>query len=515
MLLLGLFLLFFLPVVESFNRGAAFFLLYTGAILISFPILWKKRINVDLIDVLFLSFLTAATISTLFSISFLRSGIELSRYFAYFIIFIAIRNSQEEIERIKKYYFNSILINSFLLSLLLIIYQFFGKFFPTVTSGMNLFYPTFGHNRIADILIFLIPLLLTLKYSKYFLIFFSIMLAVSLGRGAMLSLPLAIIIFAFLIKEKRKDVKIGAFVYSFLAIIMVSGIFIYTYFFAFSNKVLPYYSGLFKPLAYDLRLEYFRQAIMGFSQSPIIGNGLDTFRYISQRYQNMPSSWSWYAHNHFLQLLNDSGFLGGTIFLMMTAVLFWQSFKSLTKSADNFKNGIFIALLATTIHSFIDYDWQYLSILLFVFFGFAILLPSRDEGKNVSGKLLLIIAVIQIGLGVILNLSESDRVLARADRFIIEGKLNNALIELEELERFDRKNKEIYMKKSQIYTELGKFDLAQNNLRKVKELNPLDTAYFVDFVRLTSKIHLLFLRYADQEGSFCSLSGIRNCFFIE
>lgn len=476
---IGLFLLFFLPVVESFNRGAAFFFLYGSAILISFPILWKKRINVDLIDVLFLSFLTAATISTLFSISFLRSGIELSRYFSYFLIFVAVRNNLEENDRIKKYYINSILANSLILTLLFIIYQFFGRFLPPVTLGMNLFYPTFGHNRIADILIFLIPLLLALRYSKLIVILFSIVLAVSLGRGAILSLSLAFVIFNLFWKNKSREMKIWVISYLILAVIMIGGIFAYTYLPVFDKNNLPYYSGLFKPLAYELRLEYYRQALTGFIVSPILGNGLDTFRYISQKYQSKPVSWSWYAHNHLFQIYSDTGYLGGTIFLMMTAALFWKAYGILIKSSDNYKKGIFMAILASAIHSFIDYDWQYISIFLFVFSGFAILLPSRSDAGNISGRLLVLVAVIPISIGCLLNLSESDGVFARSDRLLNEGKANFALYKLDELERLDRANKEIYRKKAKIYIGIADFDMARNNFQKVKELNPMDATDFI------------------------------------
>src|SRR3989338_7328835 len=110
LLYLGLISLFFLPLIESFNRPLGYNLLLVGSLLISANLFWKKRISLDFIDTLFLALLAIFSLSTIFSWSLARSFSELLRYFAYFLIFLTVKNLTDRKELFTKFYISSIII---------------------------------------------------------------------------------------------------------------------------------------------------------------------------------------------------------------------------------------------------------------------------------------------------------------------------------------------------------------------------------------------------------------------
>ena len=395
--------LFFLPVIESFSREAGLVVLFLGTLLVSFNPLWKERVRIGAIGGLFLLFIIWAAISTIFSISIYRSVVELSRYLAYFLIFNHIRQNQENRIFFKKFFIKSIIFNSVVLSLLFIFLLISGSGQGMKLSGMNLFYPAFGHNRIADILIMAIPLLLGLLSNREkrikrsilwgLLLFLSGILLLSLSRGSMLALGLGLSAVYFLPGGKKNFLGKGGFLFMALTGFIIVSVFIFSHFVVTKNQGWKYYSGLYKPVFNEKRTEYFRQAILGFAKSPIAGTGPDTFRYISQKLQSKPAGWSWYTHNHFLQLFSDTGFPGGAIFVLLTVLLFYEASHVSGKSGQGTETGIFAALLVSAIHSWIDFDWQFISILLYVFMGFAVLTEITEVKRTVNLRFLYISAV--------------------------------------------------------------------------------------------------------------------------
>lgn len=109
-------LLIFLPWLENDQKSIGYFLLILSSGIIGVKTDWKK-IRLDIINLLFLLFLFASSVSTVLSLSKARSFFELLRYLSYFLIFVNIR-SLPDITRVKlkKIYVVSIIINSILLS---------------------------------------------------------------------------------------------------------------------------------------------------------------------------------------------------------------------------------------------------------------------------------------------------------------------------------------------------------------------------------------------------------------
>ena len=196
-------------------------------------------------------------------------------------------------------------------------------------------------------------------------VLFFIFLIISAGLGAILSLSLAIFIFLIL-KPNPSWTKLGI-VWGITAIFFILASFVYSNFFTISKNDNKYLSDFYKPLKNELRFDYVRQAIIGFSHSPIFGTGLDTFRYVSKMYQDEPFNWSWYTHNHYLQLFTETGFFGGLLFFVLIMTLLISVFRKVNHQSSIINHqfhGLLIAVLASTINSLVDYNWQFLSIFL-------------------------------------------------------------------------------------------------------------------------------------------------------
>jgi len=384
----GLILLFFLPIIESFNRPLAYNLLLLGSLLIALPYFLRKKIEFDFLDVLFLIVLTVFSISNIHSLIAMRSYTELMRYIAYFLVFIGIRKNPKK-ELIQKIFIAMVLVNSFVLSCLAIIYEIRGVYLPeSPILGMNLFYPIYGHNSLADLLIFGIPIainLITVTKRKLLWLLANILslflilnLVLSFGRAAMLSLTIAFMAL-LLLKKINIGVKswyIAAISLGIITILFFLSSFVYSNFLVNSKTKAKTIRGFYKPIEGEFRLNYMRQAFIGLSLSPIFGTGLDTFRQISfENKEKDAYSMSYYVHNHYLQVLAETGVVGGTLFTLLVFLVLFALYRSMVNDRNAiFVNGIYIGLLASSLQSLIDYNWQFFSVFLIYWMGIALLL---------------------------------------------------------------------------------------------------------------------------------------------
>ncbi|OGG18011.1 hypothetical protein A3D05_03910 [Candidatus Gottesmanbacteria bacterium RIFCSPHIGHO2_02_FULL_40_24] len=483
---LWLILLFFIPVIESFSRQWGLFFLFSGVFLFTYPFLWRGKIRLDILDFLFLVFIILALFSGLFSISQSRSFIELGRYVAYLLLFITIREKDELRRRLSGYITASIILNAFLLSFVYSVYLILGKFLPPVTSGMNLFFPVFGHNKMTVILIMAIPLLIELIFytplrrKKIFfillLIIFSILLIISLSRGAVWSLAVSLGIYFLLVRRSHSGIAKILTVYITAAVALFLTIFIFSNFIIPGKKGAALYSGIYKPAVNEKRGAYWQQAVKGFTLSPVIGSGLDTFRYISKKYQTQTASWSWYTHNHFLQLFAELGFFGGFIFLIFIISMFFASYRTINKikTIDPVNRGLLIALTASAIHSLIDFDWQFVSVLFFVFAGFASVLPKEEESAYVNPRLIYLTAAVIIGFNLIIT-RDSDKVLTEADKLARNGQYEKAEIKLIRAVNLDEGYNELHKKLASYYVQSGNYPAAHYWYYRSISANPLDS----------------------------------------
>lgn len=380
----GFGLLFLLPVIESYDRTVAMGCLLIGSICISAPIAWKHTIRFYSIDTLFLCFLVIAAVSTTQSISLRDSFAELLRYCAYFLLFVSVRNAPNKKVVFDKFLLPFVLVNSIILaSLYFLSANPWWNPIPAPPLTMNLFYPTWGYNRIAVFLLFAVPLLwnasnTTSKIRRRILyrvlsLGFFLVIALTVARGVLLSLAFALGIYVFIKKKISRSWQMLSILSSSAVILILVSSFIY------SNILYPdeydrwQIKNWYKPARVEHRFAYIQQAVIIFYKYPLFGSGLDTFRYASGTIRYIVPGSSWYVHNHFLELFTETGLFGGSLFILFIFFIYTKYMRSIISQQSGSSHGLFIALTATTIHSFLDYDWHYISIFLIVFLGFALI----------------------------------------------------------------------------------------------------------------------------------------------
>jgi len=161
-----------------------------------------------------------------------------------------------------------------------------------------------------------------------------------------------------------------------------------------------------RPLKNDQRIDYIRQSVLAFISSPVIGTGLDTFRYSSFKNQSQAFSWSWFSMNHYVQMFAETGFLGGIIFLASNTLILKESYPK--EESSFLDRGLWFAILLSSIHSAFDYDWQFLSIFLYFFLISGLLTPKDIKRKSFPlVNIPIFIIGISLGLFGIVNLVSS------------------------------------------------------------------------------------------------------------
>jgi len=260
---------------------------------------------------------------------------------------------------------------------------------------MNLVYANYGHSHLADVLLLAIPLVLSFflatKNRKIEILLILLMLlyivafVLTFSRGAFLVLPIVVLFLIFLLKPKLVRQKF----LSWLIVLLPLGLIGLIGFFSLSQigfeakSVQPQewlVKQLVKPEFQAKRLEYWRQALAGFAARPLTGFGWGTFELVSLRFQKATAAWSTYTHNFYLQVLVEAGifaFLSFLIFLRLVFLQIWQAVKKV--KGDAFLLGGFGAILASSLHSFLDYDWHFPAVFLLFLLILAYLLKRSQE----------------------------------------------------------------------------------------------------------------------------------------
>lgn len=261
--------------------------------------------------------------------------------------------------------------------------------------SMNLLYPTYGHNHLADILLFALPisyhdLLHQKSYrSVLFLCFIALGFSITFSRGALFIAGLYILFETGLFWTKLNKPFRMAFV--IIGFIFVQSLLLFS-FTGFQSKTPQ--SGInlsrltTKPtFKLDGRLGYWQQAISGFTHSPIMGNGPGSFFLISKLYQKRPQAYSWFAHNFPLETLTEIGIIGFFIVYSFIAVhgikLRQNLFIPPEKSPENAaRTTLFHGIFLTSIYSLIEFNLNYLLIWM-VFWSACAFVMTSDRSTTV------------------------------------------------------------------------------------------------------------------------------------
>ncbi len=389
-----------LPFVESINRQIGFILLLLLGYICGIKLL-QTKIILDFTEDIFGLFLLAIASGIPFSWSISNSVNELLRYAVYFIVFVYVRRSRWTL----KHFGKILIIPAIFLSVISFLYLLPFRLLPYPIGGLNLFLPTFGHNHLSGLLLFALPISIyrytDIHEKKWGLLtaFFLISLILSYSRVAYI-----IVLFYLFVFFKKRAGRALAFSIVTISVLYIS-IRIYSNI-GIKLDFLP--KQVFKPVTFEnVRLGYWKQAIEGLKLSPVFGTGLDTFRYISNRFAPSQKAISLYAHNHFIQMFTETGVIGGGLFLLL--IIF-----SAIKIVGNDNKYYFPLLLGvggSIFNNLLDYDWQIYSLFLYFWIVLGLLLPKTRDVKDISSSIItgvVSLVVMVSALLVILEIAPWD-----------------------------------------------------------------------------------------------------------
>lgn len=125
---------------------------------------------------------------------------------------------------------------------------------------------------------------------------------------------------------------------------------------------------------------------------PLIGSGLGSFGVIYTRYDSLNGMYRLeQAHNDYLQILSDGGFVGGLLGLAFLVILFWKGFAR-RNTEDKFRSGVATGALAgcfaVLVHSAFDFTLHTTAnaLLFLVLAAMATLDRRVDEASHVRTR---------------------------------------------------------------------------------------------------------------------------------
>lgn len=224
---------------------------------------------------------------------------------------------------------------------------------------MSLLYATYGHNHLADLLLFIFPIVIA-QQSWFLLILFTIGIMFTYARGVWLLLIFYLLFLVWKSKNiimRRVSLFVAAATVGALLLVSLRGI------------------PTQKPsLLEDGRWEYWRQATEAIKERPFFGSGPGTFFLQSKRLQARPSSYSWFAHSAPLQIAVETGMVGLAIFLFP----FWLIFR---KSQPN---PLLLGVGLVLVYSFYEFTLDYTVMWLLVWAALGTLTKHNTQDRNKS-----------------------------------------------------------------------------------------------------------------------------------
>lgn len=258
--------------------------------------------------------------------------------------------------------------------------------FRSILPSMNLFSLTYGHNHLADLLVFVAPLLfwIILKDQKLswvkgtLFIGYCIMLFMTLARGAWVLVGAYSIYEYVMAKEmsdKKRMLKTAAI---FLVIIFVGILTLFV-----SNNPIARERSVLRPQSVVSRLEYWRQAAEGLKERPIFGHGPGTFSLVSTRFQKIQGSASWFAHSEPLQIAAELGLVGVIAFMWLYFV-HAQVFGRTRGQIKHFKISrvLITSVLLTLGYSLFEFTLDYFVLWLLFWATVGILTRKLFDGDS-------------------------------------------------------------------------------------------------------------------------------------
>ncbi len=429
--------LFFRPLI-----GDAFFLypkiIFENIILISsFLLLISKCLRTETkivfssADTLFVIFIAMLLISLSRSVNLLSAINQLIYFLSIYLLYWSIKNLPDE-QIIKDLLLRAVIVCGFLL-IIYAVYQYtvgfsqmrdFLKDNPqylinskefTKRINQNLIFATFIYPpAFGDYLSMLFLTLFGLSFMEReeaqqtkagpqlrlicLLICLSIIpiLILTKSKGAWVSLLSGVAFFSIINRSNSKSLLKPVFVpVLFMACFVLTGV--------FSKTVLPSLRNFI--ISYEIRLEYWKTALMMIKEHPFLGFGPGTFGIVYPVFKTKLAEETIMAHNSFLQLWAESGILSFSCFVLFIYRILSIAFKNKTgfRPLELGALAAFFSFLLQNLFDFGIFDAQR-STVAFGLLGLYSLFKAKESkciritGKKAKITIVTLSAILLIGI---------------------------------------------------------------------------------------------------------------------
>lgn len=303
------------------------------------------------------------------------------------------------------------------LSLCIALFPVYGRNLPL----MNLVYPNYGHNYLAYLLIFIVPIVLQNvlddhRWKEYALVFVVLVsLVLTFARGAWLLVALYTGLLALVHKQRRSKKKQ---IFFLCVSVVLLGLFISFFNFKRNDRILSSYADktleqfIAKETPIQNRLGYWRQAVGAIIERPLLGSGPGTFYLASKRLQKAPLNYSWFAHSFPLQTLVEFGLVGSCLIFLLFYSILSLIIKRLRNDTGGMRTyvgplcwGAFLSLAYSVYEFNLDFlvIWLLLWAILGICSGGLKIGPGKQINKDITTAiafwlLLTFYAVFVLGL---------------------------------------------------------------------------------------------------------------------
>ena len=397
---------------DPFNSPKFWVLLLGAAWLLGYLISFRKQSNflnkrdLGLTQVLLLLFIGASTLSLLVAdnkqIAFFGDNMRKNGYLTYLalvLFFLAIAGFINSSNVIVLYHF--ILLSAYVVGGYGLLQMSGNDFINWSASGMALF-STLGNSNFAGSAMAILAILslggayigrkdpITLWLSLIAFVILSVTIFPTNARQGLLLLAFGVISL-LLVLLYNFNKKLGLVGLAFAALgftVSILGML----------QIGPLQRFLYKD-SVSVRGYYWRAGIEMFRDNPLFGVGLDNYGSFFKEYREVGyplkygySLTSTNAHNVFIQHFATGGIFVGTIYLILTAVIFWRGLISLRKFEKDervLRAVFFIAWLAFQAQSLISIDNIGISIWGWVLGGVVVglsVVPTNDPISNQQVK---------------------------------------------------------------------------------------------------------------------------------
>ncbi len=334
-----------------------------------------------------------------FSVYPYATKLELLRWAAYLLFFFLTVQSFHVVEEFAS--LGRFLLGlSFLVSLAGIVqhFTFNGKlyWFVVLHQGGEPFGPFVNHNHFAGFVELTVPLGLAALLGKAVrqdkvpvLVLLTAIpigaLVLSASRGGISSFLLQLVLLGFLLRDWRAA---KAQILEAIVLVLVAGALIV--WLGVGDTVQRFESLAAEDISHDQRVSLFRDTWQIFRQHPWTGTGLGTLETVYPAYESFYSSQKVdHAHNDYVELLADTGVIGGVFALVFICVTFWRGLSNLrscrSSAARALYAGALVGCAGLLVHGLVDFNFHIPSNAL-LFLILAALATTRTQREPDAGS---------------------------------------------------------------------------------------------------------------------------------